>query len=852
MKRLLIIILLLCIFSVSANIDNLVLDLTRENYGTNQNFEGNILINGSESFYVNEEIIAEIKNCDSENVELSFTLYEILTNAGLFSGPMENYFADSPLNTINSGNNIFGFEVENQVSELSFILSGTGNGLFIDIGNDDEKDWQYLGAMNGWSSYLYPEGFEGVDMSSVGFDEKDAESGGICNEFSVTFNEFIDEMDIKISAVAQRESEGNELRASIDNYRSCTLNSSNWDQIGEWVDISCNITEDLSGYSGNNKTFNICIEPISGNNFIVPRYHTNDGNYYFIKLQKGMYNEQLSNNVLVESELLKDSINDYISSNCNYNDDCLIPFKLILNSGSATLSSLDIKYGSITGHNFYNVSFETSEVNLEDEEISLSNFEDLKTPSAAEENCTLEISFNGKSDEEDFSISDSSYATIFVSSNYFAKGFEVLFNLGSFWLSENATITDYAWEFGDGENSSLSSPKHIYNSIGDYTVTLTVEDSEGFVSSDSIEIEIVDLEEYLDLKLPESLDELNSSYAESLTGKYLKIYNLFDFNLSSINFDLENLKINFTEIREGNLSNYSKEEVYHSIIVELNTILKKIPKLINIKSSSFVGNLKINMLNDIIPYVGKMNLEDSYKKALYTFNQEKVNVDAEFSLFDIEFLEGKRTYLFVEKDIIVSGGSNNVIVEDLRDYSFDEIYSDASMDESNKVIYWDISGSKVINYILEAEELGIINTIIFSNVDFDSGEVIYEFYCANPPCDYRYCGDGLCTLGYENKENCPKDCGGKLPIFWFVILGVILILGVIYFNLYKGPGNFQNLANKITYNLFKRKLFVSERDKVTLGNYINQALRRGFSKEQIYSVLIRKGWNKKQIKEIFK
>jgi hypothetical protein len=43
-------------------------------------------------------------------------------------------------------------------------------------------------------------------------------------------------------------------------------------------------------------------------------------------------------------------------------------------------------------------------------------------------------------------------------------------------LSDSYT---YIWDFGDGDTSSVQNPKHIYDSVGEYTVTLTVEDEFG-------------------------------------------------------------------------------------------------------------------------------------------------------------------------------------------------------------------------------------------------------------------------------------------------------------------------------------------------------------------------------------
>lgn len=44
-------------------------------------------------------------------------------------------------------------------------------------------------------------------------------------------------------------------------------------------------------------------------------------------------------------------------------------------------------------------------------------------------------------------------------------------------------ITNYSWNFGDGNTSNLASPTHIYNQPGNYTVTLTVITSNGCIDT---------------------------------------------------------------------------------------------------------------------------------------------------------------------------------------------------------------------------------------------------------------------------------------------------------------------------------------------------------------------------------
>lgn len=64
-------------------------------------------------------------------------------------------------------------------------------------------------------------------------------------------------------------------------------------------------------------------------------------------------------------------------------------------------------------------------------------------------------------------------------------GLKSTFDSSSTTTSDKATITDYAWDFGDGTTGTQASPQHSYAAAGTYTVSLVVTDSKG-AKSDAV------------------------------------------------------------------------------------------------------------------------------------------------------------------------------------------------------------------------------------------------------------------------------------------------------------------------------------------------------------------------------
>ncbi len=59
-------------------------------------------------------------------------------------------------------------------------------------------------------------------------------------------------------------------------------------------------------------------------------------------------------------------------------------------------------------------------------------------------------------------------------------------------IMNTGTISNYLWEFGDGGQSTLQNPQHLYTESGDYTVILTITDTAGCVNTVSNIITVTD------------------------------------------------------------------------------------------------------------------------------------------------------------------------------------------------------------------------------------------------------------------------------------------------------------------------------------------------------------------------
>jgi len=106
------------------------------------------------------------------------------------------------------------------------------------------------------------------------------------------------------------------------------------------------------------------------------------------------------------------------------------------------------------------------------------------------------------------------------------------------------------------------------------------------------------------------------------------------------------------------------------------------------------------------------------------------------------------------------------------------------------------------------------------------------------------CGDGKCTIPYEDEVLCPSDCSKTLDkIPWVVSAIALLIIGIIYINYYRGRFNLRKLTRgKIPFS--------SEQELAQVVNFIEASLKK-HTKNEIIKMLLNQRWQSYQIKFAF-
>ena len=84
--------------------------------------------------------------------------------------------------------------------------------------------------------------------------------------------------------------------------------------------------------------------------------------------------------------------------------------------------------------------------------------------------------------------------------------------------TDDQGIKSYLWDFGDGNTGNGKTTYHTYTTSGTYTVTLTVQDSEGLSSTDSLKVTVLQAKKSSTISLSVNLNKINLSESITLKG----------------------------------------------------------------------------------------------------------------------------------------------------------------------------------------------------------------------------------------------------------------------------------------------------------------------------------------------
>ena len=825
-------ILILIFVLIAINVNAISLELKTTQYGPEKLFDGSISINKTGNYSINSFFIAT-----TNSQTINITLKKWFDNSNLSYKIYAGYYDvdGGPWNSkqilAGNGSKLAGFNIPSTsktIQDIKFTVTGVGD-LKIDIGNDNKFEWQYNGAQTGWSDDIFPNGY---DKNSVADSEVGITGANLfkrCENINLSFNGLFTSSKVRVNALVKKLANGADLNASIDT-KECNLLETSLNA-NSFTKISCEVNLD----SPQNKLYQFCLYSKSGNSTTTYYKLPKINEFFFITANIATYNTTLFGTVEINSTKVKTELQSLLTKCATSR--CILPINFVLNTnGQINIDSILLRDKDLVDYNsLYDLKSAQDYLAINSLlKLQLLKFTELKTPSS-KGNYNLKISFeNENSNEIGYNVTDLPIPSISISSYNAGIGQEIKFSASNS-RSISSKIIKYSWNFGDGEKATGENTVHSYSGAGNFTVTLTLEDENGLVNSDSVVIYIVSLDKSLPSLINLTFKQISTAenIFDSSKGDVLETYRLLNYDsLIRISMaNLTNLQNQFNLISKSNDTN--KESKYQSILDSINNIRKTVPLSLDITTEKFENAFP--ELEDI-PSPEALNKDvkdpEKFKEFIYSFNANNIKISADIKKVNVLLISGNKSFILVKKTIVSSEKSLNV-VENFNN-------NIKNLDEVQVIRPSNYKDNNDFNII----EFGNVNEIVYTTTAPGKTVAIVEY-------KESVCGDKICSLD-EDKNSCPVDCKKKIPWKQYIIIAVIVLIGLFYINFYKGPGNFRDAGNWISVKLTRRRLFTNKQDLMKLSNYVRGVLIKGYREEQIRAVLIRKGWTIKQIDYSFK
>ncbi len=303
---------------------------------------------------------------------------------------------------------------------------------------------------------------------------------------------------------------------------------------------------------------------------------------------------------------------------------------------------------------------------------------------------------------------------------------------------------------------------------------------------------------------------------------------------------LEGYKAELQSIRNMNISLDEKENKFGETYDKIKSYLNELPS----KSS------KISELKDTV-IVNPSDLEGLFtegQEEIFRF-QEKTKVNIAIATYKVTKYDGSSdVYSIVKKAINLNDNLNDVYVYEVipKDIAQTSSYiiplsPNFEVEREDPVLkyHYDTLSSATISYA--------IKSIITQQQMYDIKTVVLpKKLPVQMPLNPEYsCGDGICSRPDEDETLCPQDCEQKtkIPWLWVSITAAVLLLGLVYINLYKGKLSLGKIIRKSPFN--------SEQDLESVKSYIKSELGNKIKKSVISNALLGKGWTQEQVAYAF-
>ncbi len=362
-------------------------------------------------------------------------------------------------------------------------------------------------------------------------------------------------------------------------------------------------------------------------------------------------------------------------------------------------------------------------------------------------------------------------------------------------------------------------------------------------------------------QIPTDLKELIKFYKGILNGllqNYDPILTTLDYK-DDMKSAVTQLNIYANKLGTGNQTNGTNANEA-KIERDITKLVKKLPRYLNIPQETTVDltMLYSDITNELV-FPDQTSEEN--KKKIYVL-QQSTTITAKTEQFDlVTFDKTKEKGTFVKQTATANFGEAYLVT--IIPSSVTTSTSDITFDIQPEIVK--ASNPMILKWQLSQITQGVtlyFKKDVINKVNHFKALIVPKTIPKATPQERARCGDGVCSIvevrgrqiPLEDKYTCPADCKTKIPWTPLIVLAIVFVLLLFYFVFYKGPGSFASLTHKGNQLGIKRKqsLFNSPKDEASLRNYIQASLRKGVTKQAIGKNLLSKGWNKQQIDHIMK